>query len=82
MKNYLGKLEAVRRFFKSEDGLVGVEWVALASGLVVAAVVIGVLTLDLTAGQAELIPGEISGASDTAVGAATNLSPYAGSSGT
>ena len=57
MKNYLGK---IRRFLRVEEGLVAVEWVALASGLVIGAIIVGVIVMDATADEADLIIDDIS----------------------
>lgn len=56
MKSYLGK---IRRFLRVEKGLVAVEWVALTSGLVIGAIIIGVMVMDATADEAETIVGSI-----------------------
>ena len=42
----------IRRFFRRETGLVAVEWVALTSGLVIGAIIIGVTVMDETETQA------------------------------
>lgn len=39
------KTQLVRDFFRAEDGLVTVEWVALASALVVGAIAVGWLVM-------------------------------------
>lgn len=59
----------LKRFFKSEDGLVTVEWVALTAGMVVAAVAIGFTVMDNTATEAADIGGGITLQSDSVYGA-------------
>src|SRR5258708_1792498 len=66
----------VQSFVRSEDGLVTVEWVALAAGLVVGAVVIGILVLDNVGAVAKTIPSGVDTAVTTALGKATNLKDY------
>ena len=41
-------MNGIRGFFRRESGLVAVEWVALTSGLVIGAIVIGVTVMDQT----------------------------------
>ncbi len=57
MKSYL---EKIRSFLRVEEGLVAVEWVALASGLVIGAIIVGVIVMDATADEADLIIEDIS----------------------
>ena len=57
MKNYLSK---IRSFLRVEEGLVAVEWVALASGLVIGAFIAGVIVMEATADDADLIIEDIS----------------------
>lgn len=52
-------MERIRGFFRRESGLVAVEWVALTSGLVIGAIVIGVTVME--------------GAEDEAIGMTTGI---------
>lgn len=73
MRSYVGK---IRRFLRREEGVVSVEWIALASALVVGAIVVGVSVTDNAAGVAGTIPGDISTTTDTATGNAANFTGY------
>ena len=53
MKSYMDR---IGRFFRREKGLVAIEWVALTSGLVIGAIIIGVTVMD-TAEQEALTMG-------------------------
>ena len=68
MKSCLGR---IRRFLRVEKGLVAVEWVALTSGLVIGAIIIGVMVMDATADEAETIVTNIDGDATTVLGQAT-----------
>ena len=63
----------LRGFFTSEDGLVTVEWVALASAMVVGAIAIGWLVMDNLKSPANLIGSNINSLStkDPGPGGAT-----------
>jgi hypothetical protein len=45
-------MNRIRGFFRRESGLVAVEWVALTSGLVIGAIIIGVTIMDGTQEEA------------------------------
>ena len=70
MSNYMNR---VRRFFGRENGLVAVEWVALTSGLVIGAIIIGVTVMDETEQQAiGMAEGIQNDGCDAALGASNN----------
>ena len=48
-------INRIRGFFRRESGLVAVEWVALTSGLVIGAIIIGVTVMDTAEGEAILM---------------------------
>lgn len=52
-------VERIRGFFRRDNGLVAVEWVALTSGLVIGAIIIGVTVME--------------GAEDEAIGMTTGI---------
>ena len=68
MKSCLGR---IRRFLRVEKGLVAVEWVALTSGLVIGAIIIGVMVMDATADEAETIVGSIDTDATAVIGQAS-----------
>jgi hypothetical protein len=61
-------IEGLRRFIRSEDGLVTVEWVALTAGMVVAAVTISFIVMNTTALQASGIGTGIQDKTNTVFG--------------
>jgi Flp pilus assembly pilin Flp len=50
----------IRRFSRKQDGLVTVEWVALAAGMVVAAIGVSFVLMNSLKSQASTVPGNIS----------------------
>ena len=73
MKNCFGK---IRGFFHSEKGSMALEWTAMAAGLVVAAIVIGVLVLDEAANEVNQLADNVQANGVAAVKSATKFSPY------
>ena len=69
MKSYMDRIS---RFFRREDGLVAVEWVALTSGLVIGAIIIGVTVMDTAETQAIGMGTTIQVDGDTAACSAAN----------
>ena len=63
-------IRTMRDFFTAEDGLVTVEWVALASALVVGAISVGWLVMTDLKAPANTIGTQISAAAKTAPGTA------------
>jgi Flp pilus assembly pilin Flp len=59
MKTVRTMMNDVRRFLRKEDGLVTVEWVALAGGMVVAAIAISFVLMQNLGTQAGAVPGSI-----------------------
>jgi hypothetical protein len=59
-------LKTLRNFAKADDGLVTVEWVALASALVVGAIAIGWLVLGNLKAPANTIGNQINSTATTA----------------
>ena len=49
MKSYMDR---IGRFFRREKGLVAIEWVALTSGLVIGAIIIGVTVMNTAEDEA------------------------------
>lgn len=62
-------MKTIRKFWASEEGLVTVEWVALASALVVGAIAIGWMVLDSLHAPAQAIGGDITAHAGTDPGA-------------
>jgi len=73
MKTYFGK---IRGFFRSEKGSMALEWTAMAAGLVVAAVVIGVLVLDEAADEVLNLANDVEANGVAATKAAPHLTTY------
>jgi len=63
-------------FFRREKGLVAIEWVALTSGLVIGAIVIGVTVMDTAEDQAILMGTTIANDGDTAACDAAGTNDY------
>lgn len=57
--------KTLQNFLKSEDGLVTVEWVALASALVIGAITVGWLVLDNLKAPANAIGTNITSKAST-----------------
>lgn len=62
-------MSLISKFIRGEEGLVTVEWVALTAGMVVAAIAIGFITMQTTAGQAQLVGGNVMNQADQTFGA-------------
>jgi len=62
------KVQNICRFVRDEDGLVTVEWVALAAGMVVAAIVVSFVLMKNLSTQASTVPGTISSTVTTVYG--------------
>ena len=75
MKSCFGK---IRGFVRSEKGSMALEWTAMAAGLVVAAIVIGVLVLDEAADEVLNLANDVEANGVAATKAAPNLAVYSG----
>jgi hypothetical protein len=63
------KVQNIRRFIRAEDGLVTVEWVALAAGMVVAAITVSFVLMNSLHTQASAVPGSITSTVSAVYGA-------------
>lgn len=69
-------MNRIRNFLRRENGLVAVEWVALTSGLVIGAIIIGTTVMADTENEAAAMVNGINTDADTACGGAGYTNTY------